>query len=230
MAWSLAADAHAEFIEALVNFDLATTGLGNVRTGDSIVMPDESVDVLLQPCAERWFGLLIAGAWCTNLSLIDKLNHWLDWLQARPENVKLQELVVQLRAGAEVSQADLEDTVRYSQQPPAVRCGSALKLLSGKVAVGDRLRLQGFLMSAVVSDVSYTRQEVFNLHLARRIAADWRLLCESPFNFRSPGQIVPSIIHAAELVEQGRGTLKTVLTAINVALGNRAPEYMKRVW
>jgi hypothetical protein len=230
LAWSLCADAHAEFIEALVNFDLATTGLGNARTGDSIVMPDESVDVLLQPCAERWFGLLIAGAWCTNLSLIDKLNHWLGWLQARPENVKLQELVVQLRTGAEVAQADLEDTVRNCQHPPAVRCGSALKLLSGKVAVVDRLRLQGFLMSAVVSDVSYARQEVFNLHLARRIAGEWRLLCESPFNFRSSGQTVPSIIHAAELVEQGRGTLKTVLTAINVALGNRPPEYMKRVW
>ena len=230
LAWSFGKDAHANFIEALVDFDIATTGLGNTRTGGSIVMPDESVDLSIPPCAERWFGLLVAGAWCTNSALDVNLNSWLGWLQARPENIKLQELVTQLREGAEVAQSDLEGNVRDWQRPPAVRCGAALRLLSGTVTVIERLRLQSFLLSAVVSDASYSRQEVFNLHLARRVAADWRLLCDSPFNFPSPRQTVPSIIRAAELVEEARGTLKTIWMPIHNAFGAQTPEYLERIW
>ena len=230
LAWSFGADAHANFIEALVDFDIATTGLGNTRTGGSIVMPDESVNLSMPPCAERWFGLLVAGAWCSNSALDANLNSWLGWLQARPENIKLQELVTQLREGAEVAQSDLEGIVWDWQRPPAVRCGAALRLLSGTVTAIQRHHLQNFLLSAVVGDASYARQEIFNLHLARRVAADWRLLCDSPFNFPSPRQIVPSIIRAAELVVQARGTLKTILTPIQHAFGVQAPEYMERIW
>ena len=193
-------------------------------------MPDESVNLSIPPSAERWFGLLVAGAWCTNLALNSNLNQWTVLLQTRPENFTLQNLLVQLREGAEAAHAELEAIVRDGQRPPAVRCGAALKLLSGFVTVSKRVRLQGFLLSAVFSDASFERQEVFNLHLARRIAADWRPLCESPFNFPSPRQTVPSIILAAELVEQGRGTLKTIMTAIHVAFSARTPEYMNRIW
>lgn len=229
LAWSFCADAQAHFIEALVDFDIATTGLGNTRSGGSILMPDESDGRSILPCAERWFGLLVAGAWCANPALDANLNSWLGWLQARPENIKLQALVTQLREGAEVVQSDLEGLVRNWQRPPAARCGAALRLLSGKVTVIERFHLQGFLLSAVVSDAFYTRQELLNLHLARRIAADWRLLCDSPFNFPSPWQTVPSIIRAAELVEQGQGTLKTIWMPIQNAFGAQAPEYMERI-
>lgn len=165
-----------------------------------------------------------------NSALDANLNSCLGWLQARPENIKLQELVAQLREGANVARSDLKGIVRDWKRPLVVRCGAALSLLSGTVTVIQRLHLQNVLLSAVVGDASYARQEIFNLHLARRIAADWRQLCDSPFNFSSPRQTVPSTIRAAELVEQGSGTLKTILTSIQPALGAEAPECMERIW
>ena len=106
-----------------------------------------------------------------------------------------------------VAQSDLEGIVRDWQRPPVVGCGAALRRLSGTGTVIRRLQLQNFLPSAVIGYASYVRQGIFNLHLARRVEADWRLPCDSPFNFPSPRRTVPAIIRAAELVEQGSGSL-----------------------
>jgi hypothetical protein len=135
-----------------------------------------------------------------------------------------------LRSGFDGPQHDLANVARDRRREPPVRCGAALRLLLLPISVAERHSLQGLLTSALVSDASYARQDVFNLHLARRLAVEWKVIGEGPFNFTSPRHDLPTLRQTLALVEQGRGTLKTVLTSVHAVLRTPVPEYMDRVW
>lgn len=230
LARVLACGAGADFMQALVDFDLATSKMEEARGGGSIVLPDDAGVLTAEPHAERWFGVLVAGAWCAGAAIDVNFNRWLEWLGTRSEHLRLRVLVEQLRSGFDSPQDDLLSVVRDGSRTPAMRCGAALKLLRGPIAIAERLQLQGLLTSALVSDASFARQDVFNLHVARHVAAEWKVIGENSFQFQSPRHDVPVLMRAVELVEQGRGTLKVMLSSINIAVHARAPEYMSRVW
>ena len=114
--------------------------------------------------------------------------------------------------------------------PATVRCGAAAKLLLGMPVVSKTLQLQGFLTSALVSDVSATRQELFNHHVARCFAASWRAHAQNRFQFYSPSTSVPALLCVLDDVECGSGgTLKRVLVTAATALRQPLGDFMERV-
>ncbi len=230
LANALGHAAGVEFIRALVNFEIATEDLERRQDDLSIVLPDVVSISPAEPHAERWFGLLVAGAWCSGAAVTTNLNDWLGWLAERPEHSKLQQLIEQLRSGFDWSQRDLADVAGDSRRAPAVRCGAALRLLLLPIPVAERHSLQGLLTSALVSDASHARQGIFNLHVARRVAAEWIDAMQTSSNLTSPRNDLRVLGQTLSLVKQARGTLKTLLTSVHAALGTPVPEYMDRVW
>ena len=75
-------------------------------------------------------------------------------------------------------------------------------LCNGAVA-SKTLQLQAFLTSALVSDKSFARQELFNLHAARRFAVAWNTLAENRFQFSCPHMTVPKLLHTVDEVVAG---------------------------
>jgi len=91
------------------------------------------------------------------------------------------------------------------------------------------LRLQAFLTSGLVCDVSFVRQALFNRHVAHSFADAWRLHAQSRFQFYSPGTSVPTLLTVLDEFEHGNGTLKSVLVAAASALNQPLGEFMERV-
>jgi len=228
IALLLRADAGHQFIDALLAFD-QTVSCISAYSG-SIVMPDEEVIEEGTPQPERWFGLLVAGAWCSGAQLQANLKAWEKRLEMHPENFPLLENVRLMLQGAIGAADGSSDIAADPNRKAAERCGAAAQTLLQPLSPLHRLKVQGLLASAVVSDGSYMFQEVFNLHLARQVARDWRVLTHRPFLFSLPQLTSPPLIAAIEEVERGCGTLKTILSAAQRAVHLPTPEYMSRLW
>ncbi len=91
------------------------------------------------------------------------------------------------------------------------------------------LQLEAFLTSAMLSDGSFARQELFNLHAARRFASAWRAHAENRFQFFSPRTSVPELLRAVDDVGAGSGTVKRLLQAAANALGEPLGSFMEHV-
>lgn len=179
---------------------------------------------------EEWFGLLVAGIICGSNNLLPNLNIWLEEsVQELGAAAPLTNAVQMLISGASGTQDTLETTVLNTGAPATVRCGAAAKLLCNESVASKTLQLQTFLTSALVSDKSFTRQELFNLHAARSLARAWRAHAENRFQFSCPSTTVPKLLQTADEVEAGTGTLKSLLQAAANALGKPLENFMDRV-
>jgi hypothetical protein len=228
VALLLAAGAGHQFIDALLAFDQTVSSIG--AYSGSIVMPDEEIIGEGIPQPERWFGLLVAGAWRSGPRLQGNLKAWEKRLETQPEYFPLLENVRLMLQGA-IGVADgSSDIAADPNRKAAERCGAAVQTLLQELSPLHRLNVQGLLASAVVSDGSYMFQEVFNLHLARQVASDWRVLTHSPFLFSAPRLTLPPLVAAIEEVERGCGSLNTILSAAQRAVHAPTPEYMSRLW
>lgn len=230
LALSYAGNAGSGFIRALVDFETATADLSTKQESLKPLEPDTGPAPNLTVLPERWFGLLVAGIVCSGPNLIAHLERWLD--ESRKElgdDAALTNAIQLVLDGASRPAEFLETTVRDTANPGTVRCGAAAKLLLNMPVASKTLQLEAFLASAAVSDESVARQELFNLHAARRFAGAWRAHAENRFQFSSPHTSVPALLLAVDDVEAGSGTFRRLLQAAANALGQPLGSFMEHV-
>jgi hypothetical protein len=175
-------------------------------------------------------GLLVAGVCCAGDRVDDHLAIWLSACQAVPGRLdRLAAHILQLQSGAAAAAPDLRSIWLNAENTAGVRCGAATKLLRQPVQPREALRLQGFLTSALVSDGSFTCQEVFNHHVARRFAVVWEHFAQNSFVLTSPRTVVPVLRTAINRLERENGTLRSLLSAASESVGESLGEFMERV-
>jgi hypothetical protein len=230
LALSYAGGAETGFIRALVDFETATADLSIRQESLNPLEPDTGPAPNLTVLPERWFGLLVAGIVCSGPNLTTHLEGWLE--ESRKElgdDAVLTNAVRLVLDGASRPAEFLEATVQNTAIPGTVRCGAAAKLLLSLPVATVTLQLQNFLVSAMISDASVTRQELFNLHVARRFAGSWHTHAENRFQFSSPRTSVPALLRAVDDVETGNGTLRILLQIAANALGPPLGNFMEHV-
>lgn len=231
LAHAYASGAGTGFIRTLLAFETAMADLSGKRQSLSPLEPDGGPAPNLTVAPERWFGLLVAGIVCSGPNLMVNLERWLnESSQELGSDAALTNTVRFVIDGASPPSEILEVTVRNTANPGAVRCGAAAKLLLDMPVASKTLQLQQFLTSALASDASVARQELFNLHVARRFTVAWRAHAENRFQFSSPGTSVPALVRVLDDVEGGSGgTLKRVLVTAATALRQPLGDFMDRV-
>lgn len=232
LALSYANGAGTGFIRALVYFETAWADLSTRGENPAILEPDNGPATNLVIAPERWLGLLVAGIICSGFNLMAHLEKWLE--ESREElgdDAALTNAIRLVIEGASRPSDILETTVINTTNAATVRCGAAAKLLSNNPVASKALNLQALLTSAFLSDASFSRQELFNLHVARHFASYWRVQAENRFQFTAPRTSVPTLLHSVKEVEKGNGTLKLLLQTAANALNQSLDEtVMKRLF
>lgn len=229
LALSYASGVGTGFVRALMAFETAMVDLSTKR--ERLIEPDTGPALNLTISPERWFGLLAAGIVCSGTDLLSNLDIWLnESSQELGADAPLTNVIRMIADGASRPAEILEATVQNTANPATVRCGAAAKLLLNMPVASKTLQLEAFLTSAVVSDTSAARQELFNLHAARRFASAWRAHAENRFQFFSPRTSVPELLRAVDDVEAGSGTLRRLLQAAANALGHPLGSFMEHVF
>ena len=224
--------AGADFIEALLAFDKATSDLSdNIKKGRSLIAPDDGPQSSLPEVApERWFGLLCAGVICAGKNMHASLKIWSDESnRLLGEEAILTKNIQLLQRGASLSDEFLLPAIVAKTTPSPMRFGAATQMLRGMLTAETTLQIHAFLTSALVSDASFGRQVLFNLHVARCFADSWHTHAQNSFQFYSPMTSVPSLLSALDRVERGSGRLKGVLVAAASALRQPLEEFIERV-
>ncbi len=231
LALAYANGAGAGFIRALVAFEKSYADLSGKRGDVSILSPDEGPASNLPIAPHEWFGLLVAGSVCVGNNLLSGLHSWLNKsIQEVGSGAPLTDVVRSMIEGASMETDQLEITIRTASNPAALRCGAAARLLCSGLDASKTLPLQAFLTSALVSDKSFARQELFNLHVARRFAEPWRAHAENRFQFSCPRTTVPQLIHTVDGVTKGACTLKDLLQSAASALGLTFPRFHRHLY
>lgn len=222
--------AESGFIRALVDYETATADLSIRQESLNPLEPDTGPRSNLKLLPERWFGLLVAGIVCSGHFLTANLTKWLDESQKELGNDAVLTNAIRLVfEGTSLPAELLEATFQDTAIPTTVRCGAAAQLLLSLPAATLTLQLQSFLVLAMISDASGTRQELFNLHVARRFAVCWHLQVENRFQFSSPRTTIPALISTVKDIEDGNGTLKLLLQAAANALDQKLGNFIEHV-
>jgi hypothetical protein len=231
LALAYSTGAGAGFVETLLAFDRATTDfLAKMQRGLSLIDPDDGPDSDLLVAPERWFGLLCAGIVCSGKDLLAHLNIWLDAsIRMLGKDAALTNNIHLLIDGVTLPAESLQSTINSMDSPSPMRCGATAQLLQEMQPAQKTLHLQVFLTSGLVCDESFSRQALFNLHVARCFADVWRVHAQSPFQFYSPSLSVPALLAAIDGVEHGSATLQSILRTAADALGQPLGEFMDRV-
>lgn len=231
LALSYANGAGTGFVRALVFFETAWADLSFREGSLTSLEPDDGPATNLVIAPERWFGLLVAGIICSSSNLIVHLGRWLD--ESRQElggDADLTNAIRLILDGASRPAENLTESVINTTNPATVRCGAAARLLLDRPVASKTLQLQTFLISGLMSDLSYTRQELFNIHVARQFASSWRAHAENRFQFSTPRKSIPAMLHSIKEVEDGNGTLRlliqTAANALNQSLDNTVVEHL----
>ena len=226
LALSYANGAGEGFIKALVNFEKSYADL-SLKRDLSPLEPDGGRTYDLRIAPEEWFGLLIAGLICGSNNLLPNLKLWHEeCVQEVGTDAPLANAVRMLSEGSSGTADILETILRNPVSPATIRCGAAASLLCNGPAASKTLQLQEFLTSALLSDKSYLRQDLFNLHVARRFAEPWRAHTENRFQFSCPRTTVPQLLLTVDGVTKGTGTLKDLLQSAASALGQHLGNFM----
>jgi len=231
LALAYSTGAGVGFVETLLAFDRATTDFqAKIQQGMSLRTPDDGPKSGLPAAPERWFGLLCAGVVCTGPDLLAYLKIWLDAsIRLLGEESALTNNIRLLLKGASLASELLQPAVTDTASPPPVRCGAAAQLLREWLPVKTTLQTQAFLTSGFVSDGSFTRQLLFNHHVARCFADAWRTHSQNRFQFYSPSTSVPTLLTTLDRVEHGSANLKSLLVAAANALRQSLGKFMERV-
>jgi hypothetical protein len=228
LALSYASGVGTDFVRTLIAFETAMVDLSTNR--ERLIEPDTGPAPNLTISPERWFGLLAAGTICSGTDLLSNLDIWLNESSRElGADAPLTNAIRLIIDGASRPAEILEATVQNTENPGTVRCGAAAKLLLSMPGASKTLQLQSFLTSAMLSDGSFARQELFNLHAARRFASAWRAHSENRFQFFSPRTSVPELLRAVDDVEAGSGTVRRLLQAAANALGQPLGSFIEHV-
>lgn len=231
LAVAYATGAGETFIERLLAFDSCLEELSIRRKqGIDLLEPDDGPKEKLPNTPERLLGLLCAGAICSGSDLHKHLNIWLEKsVQLLGKESGLTNNIQMFINGSSLPVGKLQQTIDDTSAPQCVRIGAACRVLQENLNAVATFQIQSLLTSALVSDDSYYRQEVFNLHVARCFSIHWRRQVKNSFQFNSPQTAVPRLLGTLSKLERGSSTLKNVLVSASVAVKQPLGDFMERV-
>ena len=128
------------------------------------------------------------------------------------------------------SQAARDVASRRVERSIGETFGAALTLMRGP-ALGPEgtYRIQVLLASTTVCfSEGLVLQMTFGRPVARRLSAEWQRLASSPFLFRSPRSL-PALLETVAAVEQGKSSIRALLTAAAQPIGTVLGEVGSRL-
>lgn len=231
LAMAYANGAGETFIERLVAFDSYLEDLSFRRQqGVDLFEPDDGPKEKQPHAPERWLGLLCAGAICSGSDLHEHLKIWLETsVKLLGKKSGLTNNIQMLIIGSSLPVERLQQTIDDTQAPPCLRIGAACSVLQENLNAKATFQIQSLLTSALVSDDSYGRQEVFNIHVARCFSIHWQQQLKNGFQFNSPETAETRLQGTFTKLEQGSGTLKNMLVSASVAVKQPLGDFIERV-
>ncbi len=223
---AFASGANKGFIEALCDLDLAEFDF--INRGDAVIEDDDGLDKDAVALPERWVGLLIAGAICSEKNILGDIEIWTDDIRRLSgTNSPLEKLIEELKEGVSLPHEMLARTINDSHASTIIRCGAAVRLLNTPVNMETALGLQQFLTFVLMSEPSSkSTQRLYSYFVCIRFA-DWWLhqATNASFNFISPRDTVPVLITSLKTNYTIGGVLRSVHNALRV----KTPDFLSQV-
>jgi hypothetical protein len=227
---SYAHGAASGFVLALVAFDRAVTLCSIAADNATIPIAAGQLDRDAPAVPERWFGLLTAAVICAGQSLPSHAEEWLrNSTELLGPDAGFSQQLRLLIDGLTCQFGRLRETIAKLDNPPILRIGAAVRLHMEAQSAAETCYFQQFCTSALVSDESSLRQEIYNRHVAIRFVQPWRRHVEHQFQFYTPKASVPTLSRALDRIESESGTLRSLLEASSAALRLPLGDYFARV-
>lgn len=234
LAFEFNAGAGAGFVGALAAFERAFNTIASLPDRQRAMqshggdMPPTEFKLNV----EGWFSVFAAGAICCD-SPAQAVAVWhneaLDtWGTGSPVVVALADIS---RGLALSNQAAHDVACGRIERPVGETFGAALTLMCGPTLGPEEMfRIQVLLASATVCfSEGLLLQVTFGRAVARRFTGVWKRLASSPFLLVSPRTSVPALLASISAVEQGIGSIRTLLTAAAQAVGTVVGEVGTRL-
>lgn len=228
LAFSISAGAGKGFIPILLEFDrIISETLHRIKLGIPLTENKNEPLSGVQQTPHRWFGFLCAAAVTAGSEIFPKLQIWLiESTDLLGESSELMDMIKLLIEGVSIPKTELWSAVADSNLPGPIRCGAAIKLLQEELPIERTFQLQCFLTSAMLSDDSLTRQQLFNRSIAKCFAETWKMKMTQPFQLYSPRTSVPSLQLAIDGLDDGDSTLQSILVAASRVAGQPQEKFM----
>jgi hypothetical protein len=224
LAFDFNAGAGVGLVNTLATFEQAFNTLSSLHgrnqamqsAGDDTPHKDSKLNI------EGWFAVFAAGAICCD-NPEQALTAWHD--QALhiwgADNSVVTALVDMSRGLALSNQAARDVTSRRLKRSIGETFGAALALTRAPgLSPEEVFHIQVLLASATVCfSEGLVLQMTFGRAVARRFMGVWRNLAASPFLLVSPRTNVAVLLEATSAVEQGFGSIRTLLAAAAQAVG-----------
>jgi hypothetical protein len=234
LAFSLNVGTDSEFPNQLAQFERALGTMRSFRSGEQATCSTAAHSETAQPFLEGrgWFSGFVAAALCCD-DPFAQIGAWRASAASiwGPTSGTVRDLA-HLEAGLSQRDHQLWNVVNnYKEVQDAERVGAAIKLLQTNNLQPDQTYLlQSFLASAILSTAQgVVIQDDIEPPVARRFAKAWKTLTVNQFLFYSPRSTIPALVDVVTEIQEGRSSLKALLTAASHAVGRALGEIGDRL-
>ena len=224
LAFEFNAGAGPGFVSALAAFERAFNTLASLSDRQQIMQSDggDTPPTEQKLNVDGWFSVFAAGAICCD-SPEQAIATWLEEaMNIWGAGSSVVNSLADMSRGLSLSPQDALDVASgRGGQSTGETFGAALALIrSAALAPTEMFHLQVLLASATVCfSEGLVLQMTFGRAVARRFTAVWRQFAFSPLLLVSPRTSVPALIGAVTAVEQGKSSVRALLTAAAQGVG-----------
>lgn len=233
LAFEFNSGAGAGFVSALANLERTFNTLASLPDRQLAMQSDggDTPPTESKLNVEGWFAVFAAGAICCD-NPERTIAQWHDealrtWGAGSPVVAALADmsrgLSLPLQAARDVASRRVERSIGET-------FGAALALMRAPaLSPEETFRIQVLLASATVCfSEGLVLQMTFGRPMARWLSTSWRRLASSPFLFRSPRSL-PALLETITAVEQGKSSIRALLTAAAQSIGTVVGEVSARL-
>lgn len=211
------------FVRSVAAFERAFNTIASVIDRDQATQGDGSDTQPTESkfCVEGIFAVLAAGALCCDDPAL-AISGWQEeasgaWSASSPVVTALADMARGLALSNQAARDVVSGRAGCSR---GELFGAALAFMRGPALnPEDTFRIQVLLVSATVcSSEGLVLQMTFGRPIARRLAIAWKRLTSSRFLFRFPRR-VPELVETVAAVEEGRSSIRVLLTAAAHSIG-----------
>lgn len=233
LAFEFNAGAGAGFVSALAAFERAFNTIASLPDRQQAMESDggDTPPTESKLNVEGWFAVFAAGAICCD-GPAQAVTLWHDealhaWGAGSPVVAALADMS---RGLALSHQAASDVAYRRVERSMGETFGAALALMRGPaLGAEETFRIQVLLASATVCfSEGVLLQMTFGRPVARRLSPAWKRLASSSFLFRSPRRL-PVLLETVTAVEQGKSSIRALLTAAAQPIGTVVGEVGTRL-
>ena len=223
LAFEFNAGAGAGFASALATFEHAFNTIASFSDRQHAMQNDggDTPPTESKLNVEGWFSVFAAGAICSDCPA-QAITAWhYEASRTWGADSSVVSALSDMSRGLELpNQAARDVASRRVERSIGETFGAALAVMRGPaLSPEETFRIQVLLASATVCfSEGLVLQMTFGRSVARRLSAVWKKLAFSPCLFRSP-QSLPALLETVAAVEQGKSSIRALLTAAAQPIG-----------